>query len=209
MRGIRSAVACALVTMAPFAAIDQANAATIDTFSFTQSGYLPVEPFLGPFGPLSGTFTGTVESSSQPYPGYIMLSDLSSFSASFLLPQAASLNFPSLFVFDVAALPNTSSLDFESSFPGETTSMCVGLAAAFGNCGVLPTDLSPVGVNGAVGVPDFLVLYTSEFPTITLVSSVTTTPLPPTWTMLIAGFAALGFFAYLGTKNRSAAVAAS
>jgi hypothetical protein len=35
------------------------------------------------------------------------------------------------------------------------------------------------------------------------------TPLPATWTMLIAGFIGLGFFAYHGTKNRSAAIAAA
>ena len=33
------------------------------------------------------------------------------------------------------------------------------------------------------------------------------TPLPSTWTMLIAGFAGLGFFAYRGTKKSSAAIA--
>lgn len=35
------------------------------------------------------------------------------------------------------------------------------------------------------------------------------TPLPSTWTMLIAGFVGLGFFAYRGTKNRAAATAAA
>jgi len=39
--------------------------------------------------------------------------------------------------------------------------------------------------------------------------SVNATPLPSTWTMLIAGFAGLGFFAYRGSKNRSAALAAA
>ena len=34
------------------------------------------------------------------------------------------------------------------------------------------------------------------------------TPLPSTWTMLLAGFAALGFFAYRGSKKSSAIVAA-
>jgi hypothetical protein len=34
------------------------------------------------------------------------------------------------------------------------------------------------------------------------------TPLPATWTMLIAGFAGLGFFAYRGSRNGSVAVAA-
>jgi hypothetical protein len=37
---------------------------------------------------------------------------------------------------------------------------------------------------------------------------VSATPLPATWTMLIAGFVGLGFFAYRGTKNRSATIAA-
>jgi hypothetical protein len=37
---------------------------------------------------------------------------------------------------------------------------------------------------------------------------VSTTPLPSTWTMLIAGFAGLGFLAYRGTKKRTAALAA-
>jgi hypothetical protein len=40
-------------------------------------------------------------------------------------------------------------------------------------------------------------------------SIVAATPLPSTWTMLIAGFIALGFFACRGTKKDSAAVAAA
>jgi HpiC1 cyclase len=39
--------------------------------------------------------------------------------------------------------------------------------------------------------------------------SLTATPLPSTWTMLIAGFVGLGFFAYRATKKGSAAVAAA
>lgn len=38
---------------------------------------------------------------------------------------------------------------------------------------------------------------------------VNSTPLPSTWTMLIAGFAGLGFFAYRGMKKASAAQAAA
>ncbi len=41
-----------------------------------------------------------------------------------------------------------------------------------------------------------------------IITSASATPLPSTWTMLIAGFAGLGFFAYRGTKKNSAAVAA-
>jgi hypothetical protein len=42
-----------------------------------------------------------------------------------------------------------------------------------------------------------------------LTVSLATTPLPSTWTMLIAGFAGLGFFAYRGTKKSGTAVAAA
>lgn len=39
--------------------------------------------------------------------------------------------------------------------------------------------------------------------------SVTATPLPSTWTMLIAGFLGLGFFAYRGSKKNVATLAAA
>jgi hypothetical protein len=39
--------------------------------------------------------------------------------------------------------------------------------------------------------------------------SLAATPLPSTWTMLIAGFIGLGFFAYRGSKNRPVALAAA
>jgi hypothetical protein len=39
--------------------------------------------------------------------------------------------------------------------------------------------------------------------------SLTQTPLPSTWTMLIAGFVGLGFFAYRGTRKSAAALAAA
>jgi hypothetical protein len=38
--------------------------------------------------------------------------------------------------------------------------------------------------------------------------SLTATPLPSTWTMLIAGFIGLGFFAYRGSKKSSSVLAA-
>jgi hypothetical protein len=37
--------------------------------------------------------------------------------------------------------------------------------------------------------------------------SVTTTPLPATWTMMLIGFFGLGFYAYRGMKNHSATIA--
>ena len=40
-------------------------------------------------------------------------------------------------------------------------------------------------------------------------ATISTTPLPSTWTMLIAGFAGFGFLAYRGTKKSSVALAAA
>jgi hypothetical protein len=40
-------------------------------------------------------------------------------------------------------------------------------------------------------------------------STVSTTPLPSTWTMLIAGFVGLGFLAFRGTKKGAVAIAAA
>jgi hypothetical protein len=39
--------------------------------------------------------------------------------------------------------------------------------------------------------------------------SVSQTPLPSNWMMLIAGIVGLGFFGYRGSKNRAAALAAA
>jgi hypothetical protein len=55
--------------------------------------------------------------------------------------------------------------------------------------------------------------YTTSSPEFTMMESigydpVTATPLPSTWTMLIAGFVCLGFFAYRGSKKSAAAVLA-
>jgi hypothetical protein len=39
--------------------------------------------------------------------------------------------------------------------------------------------------------------------------AISTTPLPSAWTMLIAGFAGLGFFVYRGSKRQAAALSAA
>lgn len=50
---------------------------------------------------------------------------------------------------------------------------------------------------------------THSYPLISFsLGPVTATPLPPTWTMLIAGFVGLGFFAYRGSKRNAASFAA-
>jgi len=57
--------------------------------------------------------------------------------------------------------------------------------------------------------------YNGPFPAVNgtlasfTVSYIGVTPLPSTWTMLIAGFVGLGFFAYRGSKKNVAAIAAA
>jgi hypothetical protein len=46
-------------------------------------------------------------------------------------------------------------------------------------------------------------------PIVGFTGSVSTTPLPSTWAMLIAGFVGLGFFAYRGSKKNSVALSAA
>jgi hypothetical protein len=60
-------------------------------------------------------------------------------------------------------------------------------------------------VSGFLGGPYCSVCQAQSTPF--TVAEVAQTPLPSTWTMLIAGFVGLGFFAYRGSKNRSAAIA--
>jgi hypothetical protein len=76
------------------------------------------------------------------------------------------------------------------------------------------TVVVPIGATSLyLGLPDALGFdnppgyYNDNTGSFTV--NVTATPLPPTWTMLIAGFAGLGFFAYRGTKKSSAAFAAA
>jgi hypothetical protein len=73
-----------------------------------------------------------------------------------------------------------------------------------------------VAVGGNVQGGGFFALYSSDpiatygiFSINNVSSVVSATPLPSTWTMLIAGFAGLGFFAYRGTKKDSVAIAAA
>lgn len=179
------AAACALSVPAA-----KLSAATIDTYSFEQAGYM----FSGDPNPglLLGRFTGTVEPD-----GMIELSDLSSLHLTFFAEFAASDNgTPSFFSFDTNG--GASTLDFVLGVlgglgPGNSIasgSVCVGAVAAFGfgPCG-------PGGFNGTVGpVESPSGLYgTQDGAIVTLVSSVTTVPEASTWAMILLGFAGLAF----------------
>ena len=103
----------------PFAA----SASTVETFSFTQSGYS--------FGKITGTFTGTLE-----LDGSVQLADLTAFSANFGQTDYYSLQDLKLFSIMPSTHGPNSSLDlFASITTGVPGSICVGAAAAFGLCG--------------------------------------------------------------------------
>jgi hypothetical protein len=204
MKPVRSTIASVMLAIASFATIDQANAATIDTYSFTQGGYI-----IGDVdATLSGTFTGTVDSQ-----GDIGLNDLSSISYTLTVPNEymATGSGVTEFFFDTSG--GGSSLDLVGlvKAPFSNFTVCVGLSAVFPpECGTVDTSGT---VNGVLGLTNGSgIYYTSDLPTVSLISTVTetpSTPLPSTWTMLIAGIVALGFFAYRGTKKGAATLAAA
>ena len=163
----------AMAAMAP-----GARASTVDTFSFFQSGW-------GGDGVLAGSFTGTVGAD-----GYIEQSDLSAFYAMFSVPVAGGfdryyfyLNELDLFSFLPAANGTNSSLDIDAVTPGFDLDLCVGAAAAFGLCG---EQGNAVGVATAGAV-------TNELPSVTLQSSVTTSPVsaPEPGTSFLCGITLL------------------
>jgi hypothetical protein len=199
MLKLQSVVAC-LMMVGSLVLAGGARASTINTYSFTQTGYAG-PPFDGTN--LFGTFTGTVDSS-----GRIGLADLTSFSVTMneyyfggLLGDFTATS-PTFFSFDTGGGPST--LAFAAPFPsasapGVPNEICVGAAAAFGLCG---------GAGGFVGVWHLVNISgsdvyftTSQFPVITLVSSETTavTPIPATLPLFASG---LGALAWLGKSSR-------
>jgi hypothetical protein len=154
----------------------EARGATIDTLDFSESNW-SFYPTLSPVsGTLTGSFTGTVEADDLIEQG-----DLTSFSVSFTvgsLFEIIPLAELTLFSYNLNGGP--SSLDI-AGMP-QPVNICVGAATALDpNCTVDFEVAYPAGTVGVVelgDVPDFV---SSSFPTITLVSSVTTltTPEPP------------------------------
>ena len=97
--------------------------------------------------------------------------------------------------------------------PGAQGSFDGILAGVTGDGGIgfffdpFPNQNDPVGNGGNDGLFAFYSPYTNNILATSL--SISQTPLPSTWTMLIAGFAGLGFVAYRGMKRRTAAIATS
>jgi hypothetical protein len=148
-----------LIAAFVFAAPCVASATTIDTFSFTQSGY---PGFRGGFVSVWGTFSGTVEPD-----GYIQLADLQSFTINFGPFLESGL--PILFSYSTT--PGAFNLDLESQATMTGFNFCIGAVASFGFDHCNNFGLQPLGIWGNN--------LSFQAPVVTLVSSVTDTPPPP------------------------------
>jgi hypothetical protein len=159
-----------------------ARGGTIDTFSFTESGWSDYTIGSGvlipePTNLLTGSFTGSVEPD-----GFIEQGDLTQFSVQYangeLVLGSSSLNELSLFSYDTAPAGGPSSLDFAGN-PGDATNVCIGAATSLDP--VCTLDFNVLYAPGTVvaveidGTPDFV---SSSAPQITLVSSSTTSAVP-------------------------------
>jgi hypothetical protein len=105
-----------------------------------------------------------------------------------------------------SGLDGTGTLLATLFIPTTTSGPCSGYSASF--CPFFPDGIGFSGTAESVafsGVANQIVFDDVTFGSITP----GTTPLPSTWTMLIAGFLGLGFLAYRGSKKGSAALAAA
>jgi PEP-CTERM motif len=172
-----------------------AQAATVNTYSFTQDGWyspFPVD------ATLSGTFTGTVGST-----GIMSLADLSAFSASLTITMADGIvyvmpqDLTELGLFSFTPLGGATTLFFTPITAPGTSGTCVGTAATLSPvCN--PQGVNPFGTFGDYIVEGGPVLFTSAAPVVTLVNSVTNSdtpagvPEPAAWAMMILGLGAAG-----------------
>ena len=81
-----------------------------------------------------------------------------------------------------------------------------GITYAQGSCG----NAGSFGCNDNAQFPTNAVAFTTDIRfDVNADGNLIASPLPSTWTMLIAGFVGLGFFAYRGSKKNVAAVASA
>jgi hypothetical protein len=170
---------------------------------------------LGTNGPLPGggragaifAPTGTAWSVTLATPGYLVVTDV----------EEAGDQFQ-VFVNGVGGTPTTNNLSPSGAAGlagGDTSVPCyecvpnigeniaVALAAGSGYSNgtfYLPAGTDTINMTflGSVGFGDMDFL-----------ASTSAVPLPASWTMLLAGFAGLGFFAYRGSKKNSTALSAA
>ncbi len=105
-----------------------------------------------------------------------------------------------------------SSNDFNATFtPYVEANLINDLITNTGSTELNNFAAAEIGLYGfTAGSPFYITGFSTGFADGTGTSSPTpATPLPSTWTMLIAGFVGLGFFAYRGSKKNTAAIASA
>jgi hypothetical protein len=155
------------------------SAATIDTFQAEYQSIFIIN------------FTGAVEQD-----GLIQLTDLTdiSFASTFFGP---TLTKPDVTLFSYNTTGGASSLDFIVSDPAVPVLACGGASIAL---------FAPCNAFGRVPIDATLMIFivgpvwSFNLPTITLRSS-STVPEPPTWAMLLAGFAGIGFVGAISRRR--------
>jgi hypothetical protein len=188
-------VAFAGIVLAP----SRAGASTINTYSFTQDGWVFVPTGNYQFS-VQGTFTGLVEVN-----GLIAQSDLTSFQMTITEPLAPVVQSLQFFSFDTNGDASTLDIINQREYvTGEVIETCIGAAATLSPiCNPLggnPTDTR--GVARKVGFPYFF-FYTAAAPNVRLQSSVTVpdpvTTIPEPTTLILLGTGVIGLIA---TKRR-------
>jgi len=207
----RDALAASALALGVVISAAPANAVTVtDNISFTDTGtYDALFPNCGcyaynPSGQATASFTITFDPTKlyldQPLAGFVTGLSFSVTDSFFQPPTYTTpLTFDPITAFTYS--------------PGGTLQL-FSLVNSFGG-GALPagTPDITISINGFGSTPGSSVYYSQNgFPdTLTTNGdvSIATTPLPSTWTMLIASFFGLGFFAYRGSKRNAAALAAA
>lgn len=106
------------------------------------------------------------------------------------------------------------SLPASGGFGGTSSELyaALGSGALFGSFAVNPLEFNGPALSfvlNSTAVADINADLSAGDPYFGIGGTVNATPLPSTWTMLIAGFAGLGFFAYRGSKKNAAAITAA
>lgn len=186
-----------------------AEAATIYTFSFVQTGY-GVGPFdfVGDNATVSGTFSGTLDAG-----GYLEAANLTDYHLSITFDHAHVLDTqdfgpPDLFSYipgDNGSL-NIKQRMADTFFDGSY--VCIGFAVGL-TCGGLS---SWRGIETArIGDQYYAYLVTTSAPVVTLVSAVSdtppvaTTPIPATLPLFVSALGGLGVFGVRRRKRGAAA----
>ncbi len=192
-----------LMSVAARAGVVVAPPTTFD-FVFDNGGLTeappPVAPFVG---------SGSLTIASDPGDGTFLLNSLGGFSMSFTFGtdtfSAADIETPLTEVLVVlTATPAGQQLQFSNNTAGGFGTGPYGGSLDLVNSGGAFLTFEPPGYGGGG-----LNLY-QEGPGDPAGNYLAlATPLPSTWTMLIVGFAGLGFFAYRGSKSSAAALAAA